>query len=395
MAAPVFPDSPDSPIPAPAGTGPRVNLDAGGNSRLREIGRKAYAQALEDGWADPRRLHFEGRRAAALLSGARETCAAILGTTTSEVHFASSLAVAAEHAITGILRGRRRVGDTVVTSAIERAIILNALTHSGARVHTLGVDQLGRLDPALLAAAVGAPQVALTVLAQGNHEVGTLSPLAAATAAAQGARVPLLLDAAASIGQVPVPTGWDGLLASPADWGGGPGIAILALRARTRWQRTWPEDQDPWFPGGVSVPAAVAAAVTLEAAERDRVAHAQFAAWATERIAQTVQTIGDCEVIGDRADRLPGVLTFSCLYVDGEALTTELDRQGFAVGSGSACTSLTLEPSHVLGAMGVLTHGNIRVVVDHDVTRTQIEQFCAALPPAVAAVRSAMGVDGL
>ncbi|XBH20183.1 aminotransferase class V-fold PLP-dependent enzyme [Jonesiaceae bacterium BS-20] len=373
----------------------RANLDAGGNARQRDVGLKAYNQALQDGWADPRRLHFEGRRAGTLLSGAREACASVFGVTPQEIHFAPSPAVAMQTLVAGVLAGRARVGKTAVTGATERAIILNALAHAQADVHSLSVDTAGRLEPENFSRAIATPGVALAITHHGNHEVGTIQPIAEFAAAAKAARVPLLLDACASVGQIPIASGWDGLVANPADWGAGQGIAIVALKARTRWRRAWPEDQDPLFPGGVSVPAAFAAAVTLQEAEAERVERAKFNAWATAQIIATVQAIDDCEVIGDQDNRLAGTLTFSCLYVDGEALTSEFDRQGFAVGSGSACTSLTLEPSHVLGAMGVLTHGNIRIGIDHDVTAADIDRFCRILPGAIATVRDHMGAGGL
>jgi cysteine desulfurase len=105
------------------------------------------------------------------------------------------------------------------------------------------------------------------------------------------------------------------------------------------------------------------------------------------------------EVVGDPDDRLPHVLTFSLLYVDGEALVIELDRRGFAIGSGSACTSSTLEPSHVLAAMGVLTHGNVRVTLPLDPVAPTLDddvsRFIAELPEAVAAVRAQLGVTDL
>ena len=87
-------------------------------------------------------------------------------------------------------------------------------------------------------------------------------------------------------------------------------------------------------------------------------------------------------------DRLPHLVTFSCLYVDGEALVTELDRLGFEVASGSACTSSTLEPSHVLAAMGALTHGNVRVSVDRNTTEDDVERFLAVLPGAIDRLRA-------
>jgi cysteine desulfurase len=81
------------------------------------------------------------------------------------------------------------------------------------------------------------------------------------------------------------------------------------------------------------------------------------------------------------------VVTFSCLYVDGEVLVTELDRRGFAVASGSACTASSLEPSHVLAAMGALTHGNVRVSLSRDTTTDEVERFLAVLPEVVADAR--------
>jgi cysteine desulfurase len=102
--------------------------------------------------------------------------------------------------------------------------------------------------------------------------------------------------------------------------------------------------------------------------------------------------VPDVEVVGDPVGRLPHLVTFSCLYVDGEALVHELDRRGFGIASGSACTASTLAPSHVLEAMGVLTHGNVRLSLQRDTTRAQVEAFCAALPEAVLELRARVGL---
>ena len=100
-------------------------------------------------------------------------------------------------------------------------------------------------------------------------------------------------------------------------------------------------------------------------------------------------------MVGHPVDRLPHVLTFSCLYVEGEALLAALDARGFAVGSGSACTSSALEPSHVLAAMGALTHGNIRLALPRGTDAQDVDRFLAELPGIVAGVRQAWGVGGL
>jgi cysteine desulfurase len=105
------------------------------------------------------------------------------------------------------------------------------------------------------------------------------------------------------------------------------------------------------------------------------------------------QRVPDIAVVGDPADRLPHVVTFSCLYVDGEALVTALDARGFAVGSGSACTSSTLEPSHALAAMGVLTQGNVRLALPVRTTREDVDAFLDALPEVVRHVRAALDAE--
>jgi len=267
---------------------------------------------------------------------------------------------------------------------------------AGAGPAVVGVDGYGRLDLDAFAAAVAAPGVVLAAVQHANGEVGTRQPVAAAHEAARRAGVPLLVDAGASLGHVDVGADWDLLAADPADWGGVRGSGVLVTRSRVRRSPDGPEDEDRWFPGGVDVPAALAGAVALQVAvagarDADARRRAQV-----ERVRTSVAaTVPDTEVVGDPLDRLPHVVTFSCLYVDGEALVTELDRLGFAVGSGSACTSSALEPSHVLAAMGVLTHGNVRLALPASVTDAEVDAFLAVLPGAVQRVRDTLGVEGL
>jgi cysteine desulfurase len=251
------------------------------------------------------------------------------------------------------------------------------------------------VDEDRMTTAVRAPGVALAALQHSNGEVGTLQPVAAVHAAARAAGVPLLVDAGAAVGHADVPETWDLLAADPADWGAPSGVGILAVRERVRFLPPGPEDPDPWAPGGVSVPAAFAAAVGLQAVLADRAAEEERRRGLVDRIRRAVRAVPDVEVVGDPDARLPHVATFSFLYVDGEALQSELDRAGFAVGSGSACTSSTLEPSHVLAAMGVLTHGNVRLALDRSTTDADVDRFLAVLPDTVARVRRLLGVDEL
>ena len=387
---------------ATPGTPDRVHLDNGGRAPWHPLARQAFEQALGDGWADPRRLHAEGRRAARLLDGAREAIAAVLGARTQEVHFTPSHTASLHTAVASAAAGRRRAGTAVVTSAVERSALLQAAAHvagtaqsAAVPIDPVPVDRLWRVDADAMIAAVQAPGVALAALQHANGEVGTVQPVEAVHDAARASGVPLLVDAGASIGHVAVPATWDLLAADPADWGGPAGVGVLAVRQRVRTAPVGPEDEDFWAPGGVSVPLAFAAAVALQAVEADRAAQEARRRQLVERLRAEVSRIPDVEVVGDPDGRLPHVATFSFLYVDGEALVTELDRHGFAVGSGSACTSSTLEPSHVLAAMGVLTHGNVRIALDRATTADEVDRFCAVLPGAVARVREMLGVGGL
>jgi cysteine desulfurase len=200
------------------------------------------------------------------------------------------------------------------------------------------------------------------------------------------------VDAAAAAGRLPLPTRWSALAASARKWGGPGGVGVLVVRRSARWTTPFPGDDGLDHLGGESsVPAALAAAAALQAvlAERDDVAARQRVR--VDRIRACAGALPDTEVVGDPDDRLPHLVTFSVLYASGDELVAGLDRRGFGVASGSACTASTLEPSHVLAAMGALTHGNVRVSLRRDTSDDEVEEFCAALTEVVTDIRA--GID--
>jgi cysteine desulfurase len=381
-------------------------LDAGGRAPVLPAAREAFLAALDEGWADPRRLHTEGRRARALLDGAREAVAGLVGARTEEVDLAPSLTAALHGAVLTVVRGRRRVGGTVVAPRVERRAVLDAAAAAagvagvpdGGRVE-VGVDRDARVDLAELADALGRPGVALAAVQHANGEVGSLQPVAAAHELARAAGVPLLVDAGSSFGHVPVGPEWDVLAVDPGDVGALPGVAVLVTRAAVRRSpvlAAGASDDDRWFPGGVSVPAALAAAVAMQvAAARVRTGPDPRTELVDRIRARVAAEVPQVDVAGPATGRLPHVLTFSCLYVDGEAVVTALDRAGFAVASGSACTTSTEEPSHVLAAMGALTQGNVRLSLPVGSTPADVERFCDALPGVVAGIRRDAGLPAL
>ncbi|MFC8618890.1 cysteine desulfurase family protein [Micromonospora purpureochromogenes] len=378
-----------------------VYLDAATAAPLHPVARQALLAALDDGWADPARLYSQARRARQLLDAAREATAATLGVRADEISFTPSGTAAAHGAVLGGLAGRRRVGATLAHSTIEHSAVLHAAERhvaGGGAAVAVPVDRLGRLDLPAWSDAVRAPGVALAALIAASHEVGTVQPVARAAAECADAGVPLYVDAAQVVGRAPVPAGWSVLTASAHKWGGPPGVGLLVVRKGTRWESPWPADEreSGRTPGVVNLPAVVAAAASLRAAAADAAAEAARLAPLVDRIrARVAAEVPDVEVVGDASDRLPHLVTFSCLYVDGEVLLHALDRRGFAVSSGSSCTSSTLRPSHVLEAMGVLSHGNVRVSLHRETTEADVERFLAELPGIVAELRAEAGVVGL
>jgi cysteine desulfurase len=379
-------------------------LDAATAAPLHPAARAALEVALDDGWADPRRLYGEGRRARQLLDAARASIAASLGARPDELTFASSGTAAAHLGVLGALAAGVRRGRGVVASAVEHSAVLaaaqaHAASAAGGSVTLAPVDVTGRVSVEEFAAALAA-DTALACLQAANHEVGTVQPVDLVAESCAAAGVPLLVDAAASVGHVPPPQRWDLLVASARKWGGPAGVGVLAIRTGTRWRSVLPDDEAEAgrFPGGVPVPLAVAAAAGLEAAEAGRGQEAARQSALVDRIrAEIPSRIPDVEVLGapDPDGRLPHIVAFSCLYVAGEALMSELDRAGFSVSSGSSCSSSALTPSHVLAAMGVMTHGNVRVGLHPGVSAADVDRFLDVLPPIVARLREQVGATGL
>ncbi|WP_405932588.1 cysteine desulfurase/sulfurtransferase TusA family protein [Streptomyces sp. NBC_00827] len=371
-------------------------FDAASSAPLHPVARQALQASLDEGWADPARLYREGRRARLLLDAAREAAAEAVGCRPDELVFTSSGTRAVHSGIAGALAGRRRVGSHLIVSAVEHSSVLHsAEVHesAGGSVTQVPVGRTGAVSPSAYAAALR-PDTALACLQSANHEVGTEQPVAAVAEACRAAGVPLLVDAAQSLGWGRVEGEWSLLTASAHKWGGPSGVGLLVVRKGVRFAPQGPVDEreSGRAAGFENIPGIVAAAAALRAVRAEAAAEGARLRELTDRIRLRVpELVPDVEVVGDPERRLPGVVTFSCLYVDGETLLHELDREGFSVSSGSSCTSSTLTPSHVLKAMGVLTEGNVRVSLPPGVPEADVDRFLSVLPATVSAVREKLG----
>lgn len=372
-------------------------FDAASSAPLHPVARQALQASLDEGWADPARLYREGRRARLLLDAAREAAAEAVGCRPDELVFTPSGTRAIHLGISGALAGRRRVGRHLVVSAVEHSSVLHsAAAHEaagGAAVTEVPVDRAGAVSAAAYAAALRG-DTALACLQSANHEVGTEQPVDLVAEACRAAGVPLLVDAAQSLGWGPVEGDWSLLAASAHKWGGPAGVGLLAVRKGVRFAPQEPADEreSGRTAGFENIPAIVAAAASLRAVRSEAADEAVRLRALVDRIRTRVpELVPDVEVVGDPVRRLPHLVTFSCLYVDGETLLHELDRAGFSVSSGSSCTSSTLTPSHVLRAMGVLSEGNVRVSLPLGTTEAEVDRFLEVLPGVVSGVRERLG----
>ncbi len=374
---------------------------------MHPAARTTLLAAIEAGWADPRRLHHEARTARRLLDRARAVLAEGLGVRPSEVAFAPDGPTAVRWMVEGLRYAARRSGGRTVASAVEHSAVLlpgrqvAAEAAAPERFEEVAVDAGARVDLARWGRAVRVPGTVVAALQHANGEVGTLQPLEAALELCRGAGVPLGVDAQASLGRVPAPTAYDVLAGDAQSWGGPGGLGVIVVPERVRWRLPGAADPDPSLGGPTGhvpwIPLALAAAEAWQQTDATREQDAREAAQLVELIRAAARGVADVDVAGPPEGRLPHVLTFSALYCDGEALVRAFDRRGFAVASGSACTSSTLEPSHVLAAMGALTHGNIRVTLPLAAVAPeragQVEAFAAVVADCVHEVRTELGAD--
>lgn len=369
-------------------------LDSASSEPLHPAAREVLLAAVEQGYADPRRLHRPARNARLLLDNAREVVAECLGVRRDEVTFTSSGTAAVHLGLLGLATARERAGRRILRSAVEHQAVHHAVEWAarwGGTGDMVGVDATGRVDGRALARSAAGPGVAVVALQSANHEVGTVQPVDEVDLPAE---MPVFVDACASMGRLPLPQRWTALAGSAHKWGGPAGVGVLLVRKGARWTNPFPGDDriDERAVGFENVAGALASAAALRAVvtERTEVAARQRAL--IDLVRSRVAEIPDVDVVGDPADRLPHLVTFSVLYVPGDALVSELDRLGLGVASGSACTASTLEPSHVLAAMGALTHGNVRLSLGRDTTREQVERLLDALPGVVGKLRAEVGI---
>ena len=369
-------------VGAGAATRRRHYLDHASTSPCRPEAVEALVRWLGTA-GDPGRVHAEGHAARVAVEVAREQVAGLLGARPREVVFTSG---GTEAVVTATWMATER-GEHVVVPSVEHSCVVEA----SARHHIteVGVDRTGRVDPDEMLAAV-TPTTALVHLQWGNHEVGTLQPVAEVVARCRELGVLTHVDAVAAAGHVALDfraLGADLMSVSSHKLGGPPGVGAMCVRRglRLRPLLVGGDQERARRAGYENVPAIAGFGAAAEhlvggalADETDR-ARAQTARLAEAVAAGALGT--GTEVLGHHEARLPHLVCLGVSGVEAEPLLLGLDQVGVAVHSGSSCSSEALEPSPVLEAMGVDASRSLRVSVGWSTVDADIDAFLAALPP--------------
>jgi cysteine desulfurase len=349
-------------------------------------------------FGNPSTLYSLGLSAAHATRQARESIAQAVGADPEEIYFTSGGTESDNWAILGTAEAQQKKGRHLITSAVEHHAVLESMEYlekRGYEVTRVPVDSGGLVDPDDVRRAIR-PDTILVSIMHANNEVGTIEPISEIGKVTHEAGVPLHVDAVQTAGKLPLDVdemGVDMLSMSAHKFYGPKGVGLMYLRKRTRIT--------PLFHGGGqekgrragthNVPGIVGMAKALELATSRMADDAVREAALRDRLwGGLSSSIEAIHLNGDPVRRLAGNLSVRLSGIEGESMILMLDMEGICVSSGSACTTGSLEPSHVLVALGIPVeeaHGSLRVTLGRSTTEEDIDYFIRVFPPIVARLR--------
>jgi len=354
---------------------------------------------LQDDWGNPSSVHWAARGPKAALDKARERVAALLNAAPLEIVFNSTGTEGDNHAIKGVAFARKNKGNHIITTVVEHPAVLNTckyLEKQGFEVTYLKVDPLGMLDLEELKAAIR-PETILITIMYANNETGVIFPIQEIGAIAKEHGVIFHTDAVQAVGKVPIDVktlNVDLLTLSGHKLYAPKGTGALYVR---RGVRLVPllhgGHQERSRRGGTeNVAGLVALGKACELAGENLVENMARKKALRDRLEKGIMAnVPDAKINGDIEKRLPNTTNISFEYVEGESLLLHLDMRGVAASSGSACTSGSLEASHVLLAMSLsheMSHGSIRFSLGRHNTEAEVDYIIEIMPPIVERMRS-------
>jgi cysteine desulfurase len=361
---------------------------------------EAMVRALRDDFGNASSVHHFGQRAKALLDEARSSIAALIGGEPGDVVFTSGGTESDNLALRGAAEALEATGRRhIITTSIEHEAVLNtvkALVKRGWTSTLLPVDATGIVATAALASAI-TKQTAIVSVMHANNEIGTIQPIADLAAIAHEHGALFHTDAVQSSGKIPVDAralGIDLLTLSAHKFNGPKGAGALWIRRGTRLVPTMTggKHERNRRGGTENVPGIAGMGVAAALARTKLAAEGQRLAALRDRLERGVlERVPGTAVNGALAPRVPNTTNVSFDGVEAESLLIALDLEGFAVSTGSACSSGTLEPSHVLRAMGLPSHrtqNSIRFSLGAGNTEEQVDALLAKLPAVVGKLRT-------
>ena len=374
-----------------------VYLDNAATTPVKREVIEAMMPAFESSWGNPSSPHAKGREAAKLLDGARESIARVFNCQKNEIYFTSCGTESDNWAIKGAAYRMKRKGRThVITSKIEHHAVLNtceALERDGFEVTYVGVDENGVVNLDEIRAAIS-DKTALVAIMYANNEVGTIEPIKEIAEIAHEAGALMFTDAVQAVGSVDIDLstlGVDMLALSGHKIGAPKGIGMLYIKRGVVIEKLIDGGgQERRQRGGTeNVPYIVGLAKALEIA-KEKLSDLQRVSALRDKLIDALTKIPYSKLNGHRTERLPGNVNIGFEFIEGESMLLWLDISGIAASTGSACSSASLEASHVLLAMGVpheKAHGSLRLSLSHETTEEDIDYVIETLPGIVKKLR--------
>jgi cysteine desulfurase len=381
----------------------RVYFDYNATTPLSPEAADAVARTTRDVFGNPSSVHRFGQQAKAVLDEARSAVAALVGGDPSEVVFTSGGTEADNAAIRGVAEAVEPLGrKQLIASAIEHEAVLNtlrALARRGWTTTLLPVDQSGIVSPDRLREVIGKDTAIVSVM-HANNEIGTIQPIAELAAIAHEHGAVMHTDAVQSAGKIPIDVrtlGVDLLSLSAHKFNGPKGAGALWVKRGTRMQPilTGGKHERNRRAGTENVPAIAGLGVAAHLAAGKLTAEGARIARLRDRLEEGIlKNVPGTAVNGAATARVPNTTNISFDRVEAESLLIALDLEGVAVSTGSACSSGTLEPSHVLKAMGLATHrtqNSLRFSLGTYSTEEEVDFVVGVLPRLVEKLRALTG----
>lgn len=379
----------------------RIYLDHNATTPLHPEVLEAMTPYLTNRFGNGSSIHAYGREARNAIDTAREQVADLIGAKSpSEIVFTSSGTEADNHAIKGLaeLQRSRNAGHHIITSSVEHHAVLHTCQHMekhGFKVTYVPVDRYGQIHLDALREAISDATILISIM-HANNETGTVQPIAEVAEIAAAHGIPLHTDAVQSVGKLPLDVQEleISLLSLSAHKLYGPkGIGVLYIRRGTRLENLMHggSHERNRRAGSENVPAIVGLGTAAQIAKTSRESYVKHLDCLTRKLRDGLHERLDGLYENGHPDHcLPGTLNISFEYVEGESLILRLDMEGICVSTGSACTSGSMEPSHVLAALGIqpqLAQGTVRFSLGRDNTEAEIDAVIDKVPKIIEQMR--------